>query len=143
MNEDSFQSYTKILIPLSEMPVSAGFPSPIEDFEIRRLDLIEYLGIDPFTKFIRVSGDSMVGSFIADGAILVIDPTRTPVNGDIIFAKIYTEFTVKKFFMKFGKVFLNPDNPKYQPIEVTEEMEFEVRGVVTNVFYQFKKNRSN
>lgn len=122
------------------MPVSAGFASPIEEFEVPVLDLIEYLGINPFTRLIYVKGDSMIGDFITDDDLLIIDPTRTPVNGDIIFAKIYTEFTVKKFYKKSGKVFLVPSNTKYRPTEVTEEMEFEVRGVVTNVIHQFKKN---
>lgn len=54
--------------------VQAGFPSPADDFIDKRLDLNEHLISHPAaTFFVRAVGDSMLGSGIHDGDLLVVD----------------------------------------------------------------------
>ncbi|WP_219608392.1 LexA family protein [Burkholderia gladioli] len=48
--------------------VHAGFPSPAQDHQQRRIDLNEVLILNPLSTFLfRVSGDSMVHARIYDG----------------------------------------------------------------------------
>ena len=52
-------------IPLYTCSVSAGFPSPAEEYLEGKLDLNQHLIPHPLaTFFVRVSGDSMIGAGI-------------------------------------------------------------------------------
>ena len=63
----------KISLPLYTCPVSAGFPSPAEDYLEGQLDLNQYLIKHPTaTFFVRVTGDSMIGARIHSGDILIV-----------------------------------------------------------------------
>nr|ALS91379.1 lexA: repressor [uncultured bacterium] len=58
-------------LPLFVCSVSAGFPSPVEEYIQRKLDLNELLIKHPAaTFFVRVRGDSMIGAGIHDGDTL-------------------------------------------------------------------------
>ena len=46
------------------------------------------------------------------------------------------ELTVKRIWLAKGKVFLNPENEEFSPIEVTEETDFDIWGVVTYVIHK-------
>lgn len=63
---------TKLKLTLYISPVSAGFPSPADDFIDCSLDLNEYLITHPAaTFFVRVKGDSMTGAGIHCSDILI------------------------------------------------------------------------
>ena len=51
-------------------------------------------------------------------------------------AHINGELTVKRIWLAKGKVFLNPENEEFSPIEVTEETDFDIWGVVTYVIHK-------
>jgi DNA polymerase V len=56
----------KLRLPLASFPVSAGFPSPADDYLDGTLDLNEYFIRHPAATFyVRVSGDSMQGAGIS------------------------------------------------------------------------------
>lgn len=58
-------------LPLYSCPVSAGFPSPADDYLEGQLDLNQYLIKHPVaTFFVRVSGDSMIKAGIHPGDLL-------------------------------------------------------------------------
>jgi len=46
------------------------------------------------------------------------------------------ELTVKRVWIANGKVFLKPENNDFSPIEITEEMDFDIWGVVTYVIHK-------
>jgi DNA polymerase V len=124
-------------LPLFESKVSAGFPSPAEEYLQRPLDIGRLLVRNPAsTFFIRVMGDSMVGAGINDGDLLVIDRSITPENKSIVLAIVDGEFTVKRLCKKGDQVYLKPENPKYSAIQITDLMQFEVWGVVTYVIHR-------
>ena len=77
---------------------------------------------------------------ISDGDILVVDKSLEVKNKDLIIACLNGEFTVKRYFRKKNKIILQAENNKenYPNIEITEEMGFEVWGVVT---YTIHKNQ--
>jgi DNA polymerase V len=111
--------------------VPAGFPSPAEDYVEGRIDLNRDLIKHPLTTFyIRVDGDSMVGAGILPGSLLVVDRGVRAVEGDIVVARLDDELCVKRLSLEGDRIRLLPENESYQPIEVTEEVDFEVWGRV-------------
>jgi len=123
-------------LPMFLEAVSAGFPSPADDYMEDRLDLNDHLVRNPAaTFFVRVTGDSMIEAGIHSADILVVDRSLNPKDGNIVIAVIDGELTVKRLRTQKTKVYLHPENKNYKPIEITSEMSFEVWGVVTNVIH--------
>lgn len=126
----------RVDLPLAESSVPAGFPSPADDFIANRLDLNEHLILHPAaTFFVRVAGDSMIGAGITDGDILIVDRSLEPADGKVVIAVISGELVVKRLRRTEKGWLLLAENDDYPPIEVGEEGEFEVWGVVTNVIH--------
>lgn len=126
----------KIELPLFLESVSAGFPSPADDYLEGKLDLNKHLIKNPAaTFFVRVTGDSMIDAGIHSGDILVVDRSLTPKNGSIVIAIIDSELIVKRMQLIKNKIFLVPENPKFETIEISGEMNFEVWGVVSTVIH--------
>ena len=131
-------------IPLIEFKIPAGFPSPAMDYMEERIDLAKHLAPHPLSTFYCYSeGDSMVDAFIAPGSILVIDKSISAKSGDIVVAYINGGYTVKYLLLKNGKYFLVPANKSknYEVIEIVEEMNMVIWGVVTNVVINTKNIR--
>lgn len=125
-----FLSQQELKLFSSQIP--AGFPSPAEDFLEKRLDLNEYLIKNKSATFlIKVYGDSMMNAGIFDGDMLVIDRSVQPSSGKIILGVLNGEFTVKRMEKRRNKLFLVPENKKFDAIEITNEMDFKIWGVVT------------
>ncbi len=119
-------------IPLFTSFVTAGFPSPADDYLDKNIDLNEYLIANQSSTFlVRVKGDSMQGCGILDGDILVVDRSLEPAHNRVIVGIIDGEFTVKRFVRENGKAWLKPENPAYSSIEITPERDFTAWGVVT------------
>ncbi|MFZ0255056.1 MAG: translesion error-prone DNA polymerase V autoproteolytic subunit [Gammaproteobacteria bacterium] len=126
-------------IPLFLAKVSAGFPSPADDFLERKIDLNEHLVRHPAaTFFVRVAGDSMKNAGIFCGDILVVDRSLEAGDGSVVVAVLDGEFTVKRVLKTDGRIFLVPANEAYSPVEVTAEMDFTVWGVVTSVIHSLR-----
>ena len=116
--------------------VTAGFPSPAEDYIENHLDLNKHLIKHPSaTFFVKVKGDSMTDAGIHSGDILVVDRAIDPADKKVVIAVIDGELTLKRIRMIKKKLFLVPENKNYEPIEISEEMDFNVWGVVTNVIH--------
>ncbi|MBT7849934.1 MAG: translesion error-prone DNA polymerase V autoproteolytic subunit [Flavobacteriaceae bacterium] len=114
--------------------ISAGFPSPAEDFKQERLSLDnELIKNKEATFFARVSGQSMVDAGLSDNDLLVIDRSLPPENNKIAVCFLDGEFTVKRLKVEKDEVWLQPENKNYQPIKITEENDFVIWGIVTNV----------
>ena len=79
--------------------VSAGFPSPADDYKEPKLDLNELVVIHPLsTYFMRVAGDSMVGACIYDGDVVAIDRALTATHKKIVVARLGKALTLKRLF---------------------------------------------
>ena len=119
-------------IPLLLSFVHASFPSPADDYKERPLDLDELVIQHPeATFYVKVSGESMKDAGIADGDVLVVDRAIDATHNAIIVAVLNGEFTVKRLHQENETIYLVPANPLYQPVQVTEDMHFQVWGVVT------------
>lgn len=124
---------TRVELPLYLTAIQAGWPSPADDYLDKALDLNEYLIRHPAaTYYVRVAGESMSPD-LHPGDILVVDRAVEPANGKMVVAVIDGEFTVKRVRIDGDRLFLMPENPEYPPIEITEQCDCEIWGVVTGV----------
>lgn len=120
--------------PLANSGVSAGFPSPADDFKELRISIDqEVVKNEEATFYARVVGESMQGAGLDDGDLLVIDRSKEPTDQSIAVCFIDGEFTVKRLKVAADCIYLIPENPKYKPIKVTEENQLIIWGVVTYV----------
>ena len=127
-------SHGKLEAILINAGISAGFPSPAGDFKQERISLDkELIKNKEATFFARVSGESMVNAGLEDGDLIVIDRSLEPTNNKIAVCFIDGEFTVKRLQVKKNKIWLNPENTNYKAIEVKENNELIIWGIVTNV----------
>lgn len=119
--------------------ISAGFPSPANDYLEGSIDLNTELISNPEATFFgRVKGLSMKDAGITDGDVLIVDKSVEPRDGMIAVCFLDGEFTLKRIRIAHNSVTLYPANEQYQPIVVTAENEFLVWGIVT---YVIKKMR--
>ena len=120
--------------PFFDTGISAGFPSPAEDFKEHRLSLDEELVTNKeATFFARVSGQSMINAGLNDNDLLVIDRSLEPEDGKIAVCFLDGEFTVKRLRVSENEMWLQPENPDYPIIKITDENDFVIWGIVTNV----------
>ena len=114
--------------------VSAGFPSPADDFKETRISLDKVaVKNEAATFYARVTGQSMIGAGLDDGDLLVIDRSLEPQDGKIAVCLIDGDFTVKRLKVEKDCVWLMAENKRYKPIQVTEENELMIWGIVTHV----------
>ena len=130
-------------IPLYGDAVPAGFPSPADDYLDMDLNLHDYLVQHPSATFcVKAIGDSMVDAGIKSSDVMVIDRALTPKNNDIILAVIDGEFTVKRIKKNNDELYLMPANENYRPVKITEDMDFQVWGVVTFIIHKANASTS-
>ena len=133
----NFINNNTLSLPLYSSKVPAGFPSPADDHMEGKLDLNTHLVKHPTaTFFVKASGDSMIGAGIHDGDILVVDRSLEPRQSRIVIAAVDGQLTVKRLKKKGKKIFLVPENKKFRSIELNENNDVKVWGVVTSVIHK-------
>ena len=117
-----------------EEGISAGFPSPADDFKEIRISLDkELVKNTESTFYARVNGNSMVGAGLSDGDLLVIDRSLSIENNKIAVCYLDGEFTVKRISKRGNKLYLKPENINYKEIEIKSENDVVMWGLVTYV----------
>jgi DNA polymerase V len=138
---DSVELQQALLIPFYLERVSAGFPSPAQDFIEKTLDLNELCIQHPAaTFFVRVEGESMRDAGIYPGDVLVVDRSLHAVHGDVVIASLQGEMTVKELSTR-PRLALLAHNPVFPTIAIDNPDEFEIFGVVTNVVRPLSRGR--
>lgn len=123
--------------PLYASRVSAGFPTPADDYIETHLDLNQHLIKHPAaTFFLIASGDSMIDAGIPSGSLLIVDKSLEATHGKIVIAALNGELTVKRLSRQHNKLYLLPENKQYPPIDITHEQDIVIWGVVTHVIHQ-------
>ena len=131
---------TPVPIPLLARPVSAGFPSPADDFIEDEIDLQRLLVTNrPATFLFRVAGDSMVGKGMLDGDLAIVDRSLVPRNGDVVVVDVDGERSFKVWTRKGGTVGLAFANPRYPAFVLDPGATVEVWGVVANAIRQLRR----
>lgn len=126
-------------LPYISSGIRAGFPSPAMDFVDLSIDLNRHLIRHPSSTFYaRVKGDSMRDAGINDGDLLIIDKSLNPHNNNIAVCYVDGEFTLKRLLVEKNTCWLMPENDQYPPIQISEDNDFFVWGILT---YVIKKIR--
>lgn len=124
----------QLKLPYFEAGVNAGEPGYVSEYFESSINLNRELVDNPKASFcVRVAGQSMVDAGIDDGDLLIVDRSREPEDGQIILAVINGEYTVKRLKFRNGECFLQPENKAYEPIRITQFMDFRIWGVVTGL----------
>ncbi|MCA0402257.1 MAG: translesion error-prone DNA polymerase V autoproteolytic subunit [Proteobacteria bacterium] len=128
---------TSYAIPLYSSKVQAGFPSPADDYIERYLDLnAEYIKHPSATFLVTATGESMIEAGIFEGDVLLVDKSLEATDGSIVIAALNGELTVKRLSHRNGCAQLLPANPKFPPIDITEELDVVIWGVVILVLHR-------
>jgi DNA polymerase V len=129
---------TPLYLPLLGHRIAAGFPSPADDYLEGRIDPNELLIENPAATFIaQVSGDSMKNAGIHDRDYIVVNRAAKWADGSIVVARIHDDFTLKRIRKVGDRVYLVPENPDFQSIEVNEDSDCEIFGCVTGSFRKY------
>jgi DNA polymerase V len=132
MNEGS------LAIPLYASHISAGFPSPADDYIEAELDLNRLMVRNPPDTFmVRANGDALSGAGILDGDVLVIDRSIGPRHGMIVVAVVNGEMCVRRLNRKHGNWVLGPENKDFQPLRIRLGQDLEIWGVVTGLVRKY------
>ncbi len=119
-----FSQYVDSLVP-------AGFPSPAADYEELTLSIDDLVDLRaPNVYLVRVSGPSMVGAGIYDGDVLVVNRALEARSGNVVVAYVDGGMTVKRLQVSAAGVSLQPENPDYRAVAVTESLH--LWGVATH-----------
>tara|TARA_B100001250_G_C19373816_1_gene603166 strand:- start:57 stop:491 length:435 start_codon:yes stop_codon:yes gene_type:complete len=121
---------SQLLLPLAGECVSAGFPSPADDYIDIGIDLNEELIHHPAsTFFLRVKGISMTNAGIQDGDLLIVDRSLEARPGRIVVAVLDGNFTLKRLAYKEGALHLHSEHPDYPPVNTNDYDSIQVWGV--------------
>lgn len=77
----------------------------------------------------------MIKAGIHSGDILVVDRSVEPKDKKVVVAVLDGDFTVKRVRKIKDKLYLISENDDYSPIEIKEESNFEIWGVVAHVIH--------
>ena len=75
----------------------------------------------------------MINAGILEGDLVIVSPQKNAANGDIIVALLQDEATMKRFMARDNKIYLMPENEKYNPIEIEDREDFSIIGKVIGV----------
>ncbi|MHB0992014.1 MAG: LexA family protein [Burkholderiales bacterium] len=124
-------------IPLMSHTISAGFPSPADDYIEDRIDLNTHLITHREATFIlRVSGWSMVNAGIHDGDEIIVDRALNAAHGNIVVAVVNNELTVKRLHKTDTDIRLVPENSEFKDIFIGADEDLIIWGVVTRVLHK-------
>ena len=130
---------TQVSIPFAEEKVSAGFPSPAQDYSDKKLDLNQHLISNVHATFlIRVASLSMRDAGIDIDDELIVDRSLEAKHHDIVIALIDNEFTLKRLVIADDRCWLKAENPDFEDIHVSEYQDSMIWGVITSVIKRFR-----
>ena len=117
-------------IPIMGSVAAGGLIETFSDTN-EKLDISDVLGKKNIFA-LTVNGDSMIEACIADGDMVLMEPIKDINllrNGMIVSALVPgSGTTLKYFFKRSGKIFLEAANPNYEPIELNlDEVVFQGR----------------
>lgn len=119
-----------LVIPIYIEAGICGFESPAAQYQELGLSLDQLLIKHPDATFIGIaSGESMQGVGIFDGDLLLVDRAEEAKNNDVVVANLNGLF-VCKLLDKTNARLLSA-SPLYGPVQLSQEDEFQLEGVVT------------
>lgn len=136
-----------IPIPLTLVPqiarwlgvVGAGFPSPAQDYEESRIDLLDWLAPGRASSFVmRVDGWSMRDVGIHDGDLIVVDRGIDATPGATVVAAYQDGFVVRTLRREQGRPVLVGANAEMRTTAITLDETVEIFGCVRAIVRQVR-----
>lgn len=130
---------TVLSIYCAQERLSAGFPSPAQDYVDKLIDMNQHLIKNPTATFIaKVNSASLrdIGIDIDDEVI--VDRSLDAKHRDIVLALIDNDFTLKRLMIEGNRRWLKAENPDYPNIYLNDGQELVIWGVVTCCLKKFK-----
>lgn len=125
------------VLPYYSSAVSARFPSPADDNVSSNLNLNKLLiKHEAATFFMEVKGDAMKDAGIWSGDILVVDRSLSAKHGRVVIVTIGEELFIRRLYKLRNKVLLMPENKEYEPMEINNDIESVIWGVVNYVIHK-------
>lgn len=125
----------KLRSRLADIPIFGSIPAGIPQTREQEAEGcttvdVKSLGFAPTrnTFALRVTGDSMIGKYICDGDIVVLEFGAEPRNGQVVAAYVDGQSTLKTFIIKNAKPYLRAENPKYRDIIPAQDLT--IQGVL-------------
>lgn len=116
--------------------ITAGEPIEAVEDKTETMTVPKELVNDKNTFLLKVKGDSMVESLIADGDYVVVEKKDYANNGDIVVALLEDgSATLKEYHKEKHYVRLQPRNKKYEPLKVKSVV---IQGKVVGIIRKFK-----
>lgn len=101
--------------------VPAGKPVEVFEYTEDYITLPDKIKKGKKLFALRVYGESMIGAGIFPGDIVVVSQQNTASHNDIVVVRLEEEVTLKRWVVKKGKVFLKPENPEMEAMEITSK----------------------
>lgn len=115
--------------PVFDLPAAAGTGQFLDSYGYTDMSFPADV-VPPDSNFgVRIAGDSMEPEF-SDGEIVFVKQQPTLNNGDIGIFVLNTDGYLKKFCLNENGYTLVSFNPKYEPIEITENDNIRIVGKV-------------
>lgn len=134
-------SRTGLMIPIHSVKINCGVPRLALDDYITSMFNVDKM-FNKQTSFVEVEGDSMKNAGVDEGDLLLVKKDEIAHPGNIIVASINGELTLKRIKEINGETLLYPENPDYEPIKITPEMDFQIVGVVVLILKDPRKRSS-
>jgi repressor LexA len=112
----------KTRVPLVGL-VPAGQPREVFDASGEAVDVPDWMvGRRKGNIFcIHVEGKSMVDAYVDDGDRVLVERTNSANSGEMVVARLDDDsVTLKRLRIENGNIFLVPENPEFEPIQVKE-----------------------
>lgn len=133
-------AWAEIPLPFFKVLVSAGFPSPAQDYIEKPLvqDLQKLLVRNPSSTFLcEITGDSMAGDGISEGDWAIVDKSIKPTVGKLVVVTCNGELLLKRIEAGRDRLLLVSSNSRYPPLEFFEDDEVTIWGIVVFVIKKF------
>lgn len=123
---------SKLLLPLMQPRLCAGFPSPAQDWLEGPIDLQGELVPRPASTFLwEVDGDSMRDAGIWSGDPVIVDRSLTPRDGDVVVALVDGAASLKRLRLAGGQPRLECANAGFPAYRLAEDQDAMIWGVAT------------
>jgi repressor LexA len=129
------------------VPILGTIPAGLADLRHQEADGVVHVDLDSLKIprssrmfALRVTGDSMIGKFILEGDIVVLEQNAEPRPGDVVAAFIDGQSTLKTFVLDRGRPCLRAENPRY-PNRLVPLNELMIQGVMRLLIRPFDRGR--
>ncbi|MBU0731424.1 transcriptional repressor LexA [Patescibacteria group bacterium] len=132
--EDAYEAGSMVNLPIAGL-ITAGEPIEAIEEKSDTLPVPKEIAYMDNSFVLKVKGDSMIESLIADGDYVVVHKQEQANNGDIVVALLEDgSATLKEFHREKNYIRLQPRNKNYKPIKVKNVV---IQGRVLGIIRKF------